>query len=39
MEEEQLNVKPNDKPIETSGFVIDAVTNDCGSNIIMVLLF
>ena len=35
MEEEQLNVKP----IKTSGFVVDAATNDCGSNIMMFCSF
>lgn len=33
--EEQLNVKP----IQTYGFVVDAATNDCGSNIMMFLSF
>ena len=32
-------MQPNDKPIETSGYVADAVVNDCGSDIMMVLLF
>ena len=32
---EELNVKP----IKTSGFVVDAATNDCGSNIMMFCSF
>ena len=39
MKEEKLNVKPNDKPIKTSGFVVAAATNDSGSNIMMFCSF
>ena len=35
MEEEQLVVKP----IKTYGFVVDATSNDCGSNIMMFCSF
>ena len=35
MEEEQLDVKP----IKTYGLVVDAATNDCGSNIMMFCSF